>query len=69
MGESMVTIRELAEDWIQGRSALKRQLKLLEEDSVFPQSGLSEDARKAISLRLKIAISEFDGLLKEYPNA
>ncbi|HYB09983.1 MAG TPA: hypothetical protein VEJ16_09955 [Alphaproteobacteria bacterium] len=65
----MVTLQELAADWVQARAALKRQIKALEADPVLPHAGLSEEARKAIVARLKRAIGEYDALLKEYPNA
>jgi hypothetical protein len=48
----VITLRELAEDWIQARAALKSQLKRLEENPVVPQAGLSEDDRKAIAARI-----------------
>ena len=63
----MLTLRELAEDWIQGRAALKLQLKRLEE--VSTQAELSVDSRKAIATRIKAIIMEYDGLLRAYPNA
>ena len=65
----MVTLKDLHEDWIQARTALKRQLKLLETEQIFRGSELSEDVRKAIAVRLKNAVAEYDALLKEYPNA
>ena len=65
----MVTLKDLAEDWIKARAALKQQLKMLETDPVFPQAELSDDARKAIASRITAAISEFNALLKEFPPA
>lgn len=65
----MSTLKELTEDWIQARSALKRQLKLLEGDPALPQVGLTAQARKAIALRLKAAMAEFEALLKEHPDS
>ena len=65
----MATLKDLAEDWIKARSALKQQIKLLESDPAFPQLGLSEEARDAIALHLKSAVAEYDALLKENPNA
>jgi hypothetical protein len=64
----MVTLKDLAEDWIKVRTALKQQIKLLESDVVFPQAGLSEDVRKAVAARIHKAISELNALLKEFPN-
>ena len=65
----MVTLKDLAEDWIKARSALKQQMKMLESDPIYPQAGLSEDARTAIGRHIKKAIAEYDALLKENPNA
>jgi hypothetical protein len=45
----MVTLKDLAEDWIKARAALKQQIKMLESDATFPQTALSEDVRKAIT--------------------
>ena len=64
-----MTLTELAEDWIQARTALKRQLKLLNDDPVFPKAGLSDDARKAIAAHMKAAMAEYDALLKQFPDA
>jgi len=68
-GNYVVTIKDLIEDWIQARAALRQQVKKLETDLVFPQAGLAEHERRAIAARLKILISEFDALLKEHPNS
>ena len=65
----MVMLKELTADWVQARAALKRQVKMLETDPVVTRAGLSEDARKAIALRLKQVIEEYDALLKEYLTA
>ena len=65
----MVTLKDLAEDWIMARAALKQQIKMLESDAAFPQAELSEDVRNAIAARINIAISEFNALLKEFPFA
>jgi hypothetical protein len=63
----MVTLKDLAEDWIKARTVLKQQIKLLETTPGFPQAGLSEDVRKAVAARIHKAISEFNALLKEFP--
>ena len=63
----MVTLKDLAEDWIKARTVLKQQIKLLESYAVFPQAGLSEDVRKAVAARINRAINEFNALLKEFP--
>ena len=63
----MVTLKDLAEDWIKVRTALKQQIKLLENDLVSSQAGLSEDVRKTVAARIHVAISELNALLKEFP--
>ena len=68
-GNHVVTIKDLIEDWIQARAALRQQVKKLETDLVFPQAGLADDERRSITARLKTLISEFDALLKEHPNS
>ena len=65
----MVTLKDLEEDWIKARAALKQQIKMLESDATFPQTALSEDVRKAITARINIVISEFNALLKGFPFA
>jgi hypothetical protein len=65
----MVMLKDLAEDWIKARAALKQQIKMLESDAACPQAELSEDVRNAIAARINIAISEFNALLKEFPFA
>ena len=63
----MVIIKDLVEDWIEARAALKQHIKMLEGDLVSSQAGLSEDVRSAISARIYKAISELNALLKELP--
>ena len=63
----MVTLKDLAEDWIEARAALKQHIKMLESDLVSSQAGLSEDVRSAIAARIHKAISELNALLKELP--
>jgi hypothetical protein len=63
----MMTLKDLAEDWIEARAALKQHIKMLESDLVSSQAGLSEDIRKAVATRIHIALSELDALLKEFP--
>lgn len=65
----MVTIKDLAVDWIQARASLRQQIKRIETDPVFPQAGLSADDRRIVVGHLKSAVAEFDALLKEHPNA
>ena len=48
----MVTLKDLAEDWIKARAALKKQIKMLESNAAFPQAELPEDVRNAITARI-----------------
>jgi hypothetical protein len=66
-GSRMVTIKDLAVDWIQTRSTLRQQIRKIETDPA--QAGLPDDERRVIVGHLKSAIAEFDALLKEHPNA
>jgi hypothetical protein len=59
--DPMVVINDLVEDWIQIRSTLQRQLKMLQSES-----DISESARNATIARIKSAIEEMNALLKEY---
>ena len=63
----MVTLKDLAEDWITARSALKRQIKMLEDDPAYPQAGLSDNARNAVVIHIKRVVAEYDALLMENP--
>jgi hypothetical protein len=67
-GSRMVTIKDLAVDWIQTRSALRQQIRKIETDPAFPETGLPDDERRTIVGHLKSAVAEFDALLKEHPN-
>jgi len=58
----MVTLKDLAEDWIKARAALRQHIKMLESDLVSSQAGLSEDVRSAIAARIHKAISELNAL-------
>jgi len=41
---------------------------MLDDDAVYPQTGLSADGRIAIATHIKKAIAEYDALLKENPD-
>jgi hypothetical protein len=64
--ERMVTINDLVEDWIQIRSTLQRQLKMLQSGEPPSESVISESERKATITRIKGCIDEMNALLKEY---
>jgi hypothetical protein len=64
--ERMVTINDLVEDWIQIRSTLQRQLKMLQSGEPPSESVISESEKKATITRIKGCIDEMNALLKEY---
>jgi hypothetical protein len=64
--ERMMTINDLVEDWIQIRSTLQRQLKMLQSGDPPSESVISESERKATFARIKGCIDEMNALLKEY---
>jgi hypothetical protein len=68
-GTKGMTIANLAEDWRRAREALVDQLALMERDPIFPDANLSPDGRDRIADHLRNAISEYDALLAEYPDA
>jgi hypothetical protein len=59
----MLTIKDLIEDWIEMRAALKQHLEVLESDATTSAANASTEA--AI-LMVKSCISELNALLKEY---
>jgi len=62
----MIAINDLVEDWIQIRSTLQRQLKLLQSGEAPSESVISESEKKATIARVKGCIDEMNALLKEY---
>lgn len=62
----MAVIHDLVEDWIQIRSTLQRQLKILQSSEAPSEAGVSEDERNATIARIKGCIEEMNALLKEY---
>ncbi len=62
----MMAINDLVEDWIQIRSTLQRQLKMLQSGGPPSQSVISESEMKATIARIKGCIDEMNALLKEY---
>jgi len=59
----MTAINDLVEDWIQIRSTLQRQLKVLQSGEA---PSISEDERTATVARLRQCIEEMNALLKDY---
>ena len=62
----MVVIHDLVEDWIQIRSTLQRQLKMLQSGEAPSESYISENEKTATIARIKGCIDEMNALLKEY---
>ncbi len=62
----MIVIHDLVEDWIQIRSTLQRQLKMLQSGEAPSESYISENERTATITRIKACIEELNVLLKEY---
>jgi hypothetical protein len=62
----MVTATDLIEDWIEIRSKLQRQLKVLEAGEMYRGDKISDSTAKATVERLKKCIGELNELLKEY---
>jgi hypothetical protein len=62
----MAVIHDLVEDWIQIRSTLQRQLKMLQSGETPSESDISENEKTATVARIKGCIEEMNALLKEY---
>ncbi len=62
----MVVIHDLVEDWIQIRSTLQRQVKMLQSADPPTEADISENPKKATIARIKGCIDEMNALLKEY---
>ena len=62
----MATIHDLIEDWIQIRSTLQRQLKLLESGEIKPDLMVPRSAGETTAFRVKKCIDELNSLLKEF---
>jgi hypothetical protein len=62
----MPTMNDLVEDWIQIRSTLQRQLKLLESGELRSGGATLDATTTSTIIRLKSWINELNALLKEY---
>ena len=62
----MVAINDLVEEWIQIRSTLQRQLKMLQSGEASSESYISENEKTATITRIKACIEQMNALLKEY---
>jgi hypothetical protein len=65
----MVTATDLIEDWIEMRSKLQRQFKVLEAGEMYKGDKISDSTTTATVVRLKKCVSELNELLKEYRRA
>jgi hypothetical protein len=65
----MVTATDLVEDWIEIRSKLQRQVKILEAGEKHLADQISDSTTTATVARLKKCVSELNELLKEYGRA
>ena len=65
--KSIVTaITDLIEDWIQMRSTLQRQLKMLESSETYAGDKISDSTIGDTIVRVRRCIDELNSLLKEY---
>jgi hypothetical protein len=65
--KSIVTaITDLIEDWIQMRSTLQRQLKMLESSEMHAGDKISDSTAGDTIVRVRRCIAELNSLLKEY---
>ncbi|MDR3436106.1 hypothetical protein [Telmatospirillum sp.] len=64
--DPMTVIHDLVEDWIQIRSTLQRQLKMLQSGEASSESYISENEKTATIARIKGCIEEMNALLKEH---
>jgi hypothetical protein len=65
--KSIVTaITDLIEDWIQMRSTLQRQLKMLESSEMYAGDKISDSTIGDTIVRVRRCIDELNSLLKEY---
>jgi len=65
----MAIIHDFVEDWIEMRSKLQRQLKLLESSKTDTGTDIIGSTTEATIIRLKKWIDELTDLLKEYAHA
>src|ERR1700722_14318561 len=65
--KSIVTaITDLIEDWIQMRSTLQRQVKMLESSEMYAGDKISDSSIGDTIVRVRRCIDELNSLLKEY---
>ena len=62
----MTAITDLIEDWIQIRSTLQRQLKMLESSEMYAGDKISDSTIRDTIVRVRRCIDGLNSLLKEY---
>jgi hypothetical protein len=62
----IVTTTDLIEDWIQMRSTLQRQLKMLESGEMHTGDRIPDSTARDTIVRVRRCIDELNSLLKEY---
>jgi hypothetical protein len=62
----VTAITDLIEDWIQMRSTLQRQLKMLKSSEMHAGDKISDSTTGDTIVRVRRCIDELNSLLKEY---
>ena len=62
----MTTTTDLIEDWIQMRSTLQRQLKMLESGKTHTGDKIPDSTTRDTAVRVRRCIDELNSLLKEF---
>ncbi|VTZ26810.1 conserved hypothetical protein [Methylocella tundrae] len=65
----MTIVHDFVEEWIEMRSKLQRQLKLLESGEMRTGPDVAASARDATIIRIRKWIDELNDLLKQYAHA
>ena len=65
----MTTTNDLIEDWVQIRSTLQKQIKMLEAGKVRRDTDIPEPAMNETLDQLKSWVHDLNKLLKEFTNA
>ena len=62
----VTTTTDLIEDWIQMRSTLQRQLKMLESGKMHTGDNIPDSTTRDTTIRVRRCIDELNSLLKEF---
>ena len=65
----MAAIHDLIEDWIQIRTTLQKQLRLLDPDGARAKAEVVDAATEATISRVRRCIEEMNALLKQHAGA